>query len=152
MVARRREAKSWTVETRTPQLLGRGVVNRKAKYFMQKPIYIERVLPSIRRCARRRPWDYGEKAPVVLCRGDDIHLSFWCPFCQKFHLHGSGGGKIEESLGDRAAHCFVTSSPFNETGYILALDREWRATDRNYLAREHDRLEALRRKLVEGAR
>jgi len=39
-------------------------------------------------------------------------LMFWCPFCQKWHLHGKG-------TGHRVAHCTNLESPFNETGYIL---------------------------------
>ena len=42
-------------------------------------------------------------------------LQFFCPFCKKNHLHGSGEGH-------RAAHCTSSKSPYLETGYILKLE------------------------------
>lgn len=38
---------------------------------------------------------------------------FWCPFCNRFHYHGSA------SLGHRTAHCTNPDSPYKKTGYIL---------------------------------
>lgn len=39
--------------------------------------------------------------------------AFWCPYCKRYHYHGSA------SLGHRTAHCTNKNSPFRETGYIL---------------------------------
>lgn len=53
-----------------------------------------------------------KRLPVVLCDRDGSTWRFWCPFCRVEHVHGAGAGH-------RAAHCFASASPFNETGYIL---------------------------------
>lgn len=56
------------------------------------------------------------KRPVVKCFGrkdtDVFMFQFWCPFCQRWHLHGYG-------KGHRVAHCHDSSSPFYKTGYII---------------------------------
>jgi hypothetical protein len=57
--------------------------------------------------------------PVVTClrSEDDIHLVFWCSFCERPHYHGAchpslpGGGD-----GHRVAHC---DNPEFSQGYIL---------------------------------
>jgi hypothetical protein len=66
--------------------------------------------------------------PVLLARvsNDGINMIVWCPFCRCEHYHGTCGdptGKAGE--GHRVAHCHIKESPFNQTGYILKLDREW---------------------------
>ena len=38
----------------------------------------------------------------------------WCCYCDRWHQHGA-------QPGHRAAHCFVVSSPYRQTGYILRL-------------------------------
>ncbi len=55
-----------------------------------------------------------KKYPVLLAfeRNAEGHLSAWCPFCAKWHHHGSGEG-------GRAAHCVNPTSPFLASSYIL---------------------------------
>ncbi len=117
---------------------------------MQKQLYIERVLPSIPRGERNQRMNDGEKIPVVLCRADEIHFSFWCPYCLKFHLHGVG--ENGDALGHRVAHCHEDKSPFTRTGYFLVLDREWQKIDTEWLAAERERIEARKRKVAGGGR
>lgn len=74
--------------------------------------------------------DEGLKMPVFKCR--EIRLpcgtkawTFWCPICEKDHIHSA-------AAGHRVAHCadnFVMGdrvvkleSPFRNTGYCLILD------------------------------
>jgi len=52
--------------------------------------------------------------PVIKClpRSDFLDgLTFWCPWCKKWHLHGT-------TDGSRVAHCFI-DTPFKRTGYIV---------------------------------
>ncbi len=44
-------------------------------------------------------------------------LKFWCPFCERFHLHGRPTGDM---VRHRVAHCAGNdASPFADTGYVL---------------------------------
>lgn len=54
------------------------------------------------------------KIPIVQAfeRDKEGNLSFWCPFCAKFHHHGNEQGHV-------SAHCYLDESPFNATGYKL---------------------------------
>ena len=59
----------------------------------------------------------AEKIPVIKCLPRDDFpdgLMFWCPFCEDWHRHGKGDGH-------RVAHCTVSNSPFNQTGYELRM-------------------------------
>ncbi len=44
-------------------------------------------------------------------------LKFYCEFCKIIHHHGRGAGH-------RVAHCHNSKSPFDKTGYTLALPEE----------------------------
>lgn len=60
------------------------------------------------------------KIPTIKCLPrDDFFggMMFWCPFCEKMHLHGQG-------KGHRCAHCHSyhkTESPFEKSGYTLKM-------------------------------
>lgn len=57
------------------------------------------------------------KTPIIKCfprPGFNGGLMFYCPFCQKWHLHGIGNGH-------RVAHCTNQESPLKENGYILKM-------------------------------
>lgn len=47
-------------------------------------------------------------------RRDAMGLQFYCQYCRRNHLHGTG-------LGHRVSHCFNRDSPFFARGYILSL-------------------------------
>lgn len=56
------------------------------------------------------------KTPIIKCLprpGFNGGLMFYCPFCQKWHLHGGTGHK--------APHCSNQDSPLTNTGYILKM-------------------------------
>lgn len=57
---------------------------------------------------------------------DDLrHVVVWCPYCQVWHLHGTGGAQaiydngIEVGDGHRVAHCVGGDSPFTRGGYVV---------------------------------
>jgi len=53
------------------------------------------------------------RIPIIECWIiDEIHVSFYCPYCKKNHLHGIGDGH-------RCSHCSNQKSEFKELGYIL---------------------------------
>jgi hypothetical protein len=58
--------------------------------------------------------------PVMHCRAErarDGHRVVWtflCPHCRRRHTHGAGPGH-------RVAHCNDPSSPYEASGYVLAL-------------------------------
>ena len=57
------------------------------------------------------------KFPVIKClpRSDFIGgMTFWCPFCNKWHNHGQGDGH-------RVAHCLGSDSPYKKRGYIIKM-------------------------------
>jgi len=59
-----------------------------------------------------------KSCPIVKCfvSSSGRTVKFWCPYCQKWHIHGSyEGGNWE---GHRVAHCYE-ETPFSDTGYIL---------------------------------
>ncbi|MHA1867427.1 MAG: hypothetical protein ACTSXD_05120 [Candidatus Heimdallarchaeaceae archaeon] len=63
----------------------------------------------------------GKNIPVILCeKRKDIPegMKFYCEFCKRWHLHGKGEGH-------RAAHCFNSDSPYENTGYILTLNKKY---------------------------
>jgi len=41
----------------------------------------------------------------------------WCCYCRRSHRHGA-------KAGHRAAHCYVATSPYRHTSYILELAAE----------------------------
>lgn len=49
---------------------------------------------------------------------DEPYFMFRCPFCHVYHHHASA------PLGRSIAHCFVPTSPYRLTGYVLALRPE----------------------------
>jgi len=48
--------------------------------------------------------------------GGQIHV--WCPFCCRWHHHGTGNSATIHK-GHRVAHCYSEDSPFIQTGYYL---------------------------------
>jgi hypothetical protein len=57
------------------------------------------------------------KYPVIKClpRPDfPLGMMFWCPFCQRFHLHG-----IDK--GHRVSHCTNSESPLYKHGYVIKM-------------------------------
>jgi hypothetical protein len=83
--------------------------------------------------------------PVILCEpaglsGDTPQWKFWCQHCGVYHHHG-GHPDANGEIGHRTAHCYVPTSPFRATGYILTLvqphkphplqDIVWRAFTEN---------------------
>ena len=51
--------------------------------------------------------------PRAIGGGFKDGLKFWCPFCQKWHLHGRGPGH-------RTAHC-IQGSALYQNGYIIKI-------------------------------
>jgi hypothetical protein len=65
-----------------------------------------------------------EFIPFVEVERQGNQLSFWCPFCLKYHYHGGGDNKPSRkggflNYGHRVAHCASQDSPFSATGYYL---------------------------------
>lgn len=67
-------------------------------------------------------------SPVLdgyILRPSLIHVAVRCPWCQRSHLHGSGGadqvkaGGMRVADGHRAAHCTSPASPFRQDGYVV---------------------------------
>lgn len=54
----------------------------------------------------------GHPVLAAVERNPEGMLSVWCPFCQRWHHHGTGEGH-------RVAHCMDPESPFLETGYVI---------------------------------
>jgi len=51
---------------------------------------------------------------------DNIHVFIHCPYCQREHRHGSGGGK--KPNGHRLSHCCETTGlrhKKNNVGYVI---------------------------------
>jgi hypothetical protein len=62
-------------------------------------------------------------APVYLSL-DDLCLHLACHYCWAWHHHGTGGTVID--LEHRAAHCWVTASPYHDKGYRLMIVGIWK--------------------------
>jgi hypothetical protein len=64
-----------------------------------------------------------EFTPFVEVDRNGDELSFWCPFCLRYHYHGAGGEPSRRggflNYGHRVAHCVSPRSPFRATGYYL---------------------------------
>jgi hypothetical protein len=58
--------------------------------------------------------------PVVKCFVEGKTVKFWCPFCKRWHFHGSCDGG--EWSGHRGAHCSehtpFTDKMITEYGYM----------------------------------
>lgn len=62
----------------------------------------------------------GVRIPTIFTHRDASGIRFYCRYCDTYHIHGVLPGEpIGASDGDYAAHCFVSDSPYLETGYIL---------------------------------
>jgi hypothetical protein len=61
--------------------------------------------------------------PFVEVDVEGDQASFWCPFCLRYHYHGTGGEPSRKggflNYGHRVAHCQNPESPFKESGYYL---------------------------------
>jgi hypothetical protein len=61
--------------------------------------------------------------PFVEVDAEGERVSFWCPFCLRYHYHGTGGEPSRKggflNYGHRVAHCQNPDSPFKESGYYL---------------------------------
>jgi len=55
--------------------------------------------------------------PIVKAFKIGKSVKFWCPFCNRWHIHG--GEPDRQWEGHRVAHCINEQSPYKETGYIL---------------------------------
>lgn len=63
-----------------------------------------------------------EKIPLLRCFPvSDAQVAAWCPFCEKWHLHGFTDEIKERKKAHRVAHCSDFDSPLRETGYYLKL-------------------------------
>jgi hypothetical protein len=56
--------------------------------------------------------------PIVKCFVEGKSVKFWCPFCKRWHFHGSVDGTPESWRGHRSAHC-EHETPFTSTGYVV---------------------------------
>jgi hypothetical protein len=57
------------------------------------------------------------KIPVIKClpRPDFPEgMMFWCPFCNRWHMHGIGNGP-------RVSHCFNPDSPHYHSEYKIQM-------------------------------
>lgn len=62
----------------------------------------------------------SDAAPKVLAYIlNGTQMTLWCRYCERWHFHGFTPGDLIGSLGDRAAHCVVESSPYLKSGYVL---------------------------------
>lgn len=64
-----------------------------------------------------------KKFPILKCFPTSHgQVKAWCPFCEKWHIHGYTG-KITKAIkiGHWAAHCHNPKSPFRDGGYELKL-------------------------------
>ena len=57
---------------------------------------------------------------IIKCLPREFHkfdecgmMKFWCPFCEKWHLHGKGEGH-------RCSHC-IDDSPYKDSGYKIKM-------------------------------
>ncbi len=41
-------------------------------------------------------------------------MMFWCPYCEKWHMHGRGDGH-------RTSHCINKNSPYAKEGYVIKM-------------------------------
>jgi hypothetical protein len=65
--------------------------------------------------------DFPKEIPRLPARRDeDGFLHVWCKYCRKEHHHGNDS----ETVAHKVAHCYVMSSPYRETGYILVVEEE----------------------------
>lgn len=50
-------------------------------------------------------------------------VTFWCPYCRRWHTHGALSDELEigRDLGHRVAHCFDPKSPYDRSGYHLVV-------------------------------
>lgn len=56
---------------------------------------------------------------ATLVAGNSGQVEFFCPYCTKYHRHGTSGGDFE---GHRSAHC-VAETPLSKTGYYLIAEK-----------------------------
>lgn len=58
----------------------------------------------------------GHDYPVVYAEADPsgITCRLYCPWCDRWHLHGLGEGH-------RCDHCLASDSPFRKTGYVIEI-------------------------------
>lgn len=86
------------------------------------------------RAAFFREHDVETRDGIAVLRGfvsteNLVHVCVWCPYCQVFHLHGTGGAEVvaKEGVkagdGHRVAHCIDDDSPFRRGGYYVEADR-----------------------------
>jgi len=80
------------------------------------------------------------KRPILKCYpiGDGL-VKAWCPFCNKWHIHGYPEKIKSGDIGHRVAHCINDESPFDITGYDLYLISK---KDINEIARAIDYYES----------
>lgn len=57
-------------------------------------------------------------APVLLAYIRGHQMVVWCEPEQRWHFHGFNGD-LEDSTGDRTAHCIDDDSPYRPDGYVL---------------------------------
>ena len=50
---------------------------------------------------------------------EGVTLTFWCPYCCQFHIHGIPAGSKPREKQHRQAHCTNPDSPFLITGYYI---------------------------------
>jgi hypothetical protein len=76
---------------------------------------MHRMTPSEKADLRERR--AGQPDPIVPAywsMSSPLHLVFWCPWCNRVHSHGAGGGD-----GHRVSHCHEKTSPLFGEGYEL---------------------------------
>ena len=59
------------------------------------------------------PW-HPDGAPTLPAYDTGANYEIWCQYCRKWHLHGRANGH-------RVSHCYVETSPYKRTGYVLEL-------------------------------
>lgn len=65
--------------------------------------------------------EYLDRIPVL--QGEMIRdqVRIWCKYCMQYHYHGRLYPTT--TITHRVAHCFKDSSPYNETGYDIEMNK-----------------------------
>ena len=66
--------------------------------------------------------EFERPIPVLPARlNENGDVLVWCQYCCKEHIHGKGSN----TGGHKVAHCYVRTSPYLDTGYIIGEIKPW---------------------------